>query len=220
MLYFVYAYLARAHVAACRPEVFHACECELAEIAVFDARGHERHRDVALHAVDARPGRDEREDARDEVNEGVGRVVFVAAGAPELVEARAADDEGRVDFQAVGAERGVLEVFFELVDVALHANVGQVRHHVRNDFEAGVFGERERVRDGRDGVSSVGVAGDVFVERLYADFETCAAVAEHGGEMRLEAVVGPRLDGDADAFGVAHFACFHCFVDVLGAVAA
>ncbi len=124
VLHFVDADFPRAHVAACGAEIFHPAQGQFAEVAVFDAGGDERHWDVALDAVDACPGGHECEDAGHEVDEGVGGVVFVSACAPELVEAGAADDEGGVDFQAVGAEVGVLEVFSELVEVALHAYVG------------------------------------------------------------------------------------------------
>ena len=176
VLHLVDADLARAHVAARRPEVLHPAQRQLAQVAVLHARGHQRHRDVALHAVDARPRRDQGQDARDEVDERVGRVVLVAAGAPELVQTRAADHERGVDLQAVGAEGRVGEVFHELVQVAFHADVGEVRHHVADHFEAGVFCQPEGVCDGGDGVAAVGVPRDVFVERLDADFEAGAAV--------------------------------------------
>ena len=52
------------------------------------------------------------------------------AGLPELVEAGAADDEGGVHLEAVRAEVRVLKELAEALNVALHAHVGQVRHHV------------------------------------------------------------------------------------------
>ena len=219
VLDFVDADFARAHVAAGRAKVFHARERELAQVAVLDPRGDERHGDVALDAVDAGPGGDEGEDARDDVDEGVGRVVLVSSCSPELVQTRPADDERGVDFEPVGAEVWVCKVLDELVEVALHADVGKVGHHVGDDFEAGVFGEAEGFGDGGDGVPAVGVAGDIFVEGLHTDFEASAAVAEHGGEMLVEAVVWAGFDGDADAFDVTHFARCYGFVDVFCLVA-
>ncbi len=109
------AHLTGAHIATGRSKVLHAREGQLAQVAVLDARRDQRHGDVALDAVDAGPGGHEGEDARDKVDEAVGGVVLVAARAPELVEARAADDEGRVDFEPVGAEGGRLEILAELV---------------------------------------------------------------------------------------------------------
>ena len=47
------------------------------------------------------------------------------------------------------------------------------------NFEAGVFGEVEGFGDGADGVAAIGVAGDVFVDGLNADFEASATIAEH-----------------------------------------
>ena len=179
VLDFVDADFPRADVAAGGAKVFHAGQRQFAEVAVFDAGGYEGHRDIALHTVDPRPRRDERQDPRDEVDERVGGVVLVASCAPELVESSPADHEGGVDFEAVGAEGGVGEVLLELEEVALKADVGQVGHHVRDDFEAGVLGHGEGLADGADGVPAVSVAGDVFVEGLHADFEAGAAVAEH-----------------------------------------
>ena len=132
-----------------------------------------------MNAVDAGPRRDEGEDTSDEIDEGVGGVVFVAPCAPEFVEPCAADYEGGIDFETVGSESGVFKVFAELVEVAFHANIGKIGHHVADDFEAGVFGQFEGFGDSGDSVSAVGVSGNVFVKRLYADFEAGAAVAEH-----------------------------------------
>lgn len=206
------AHLARAHVAARGAEVFHPAQRQFAQVAVFHARGDERHGDVALHAVDAGPGRDQGHDARDEVDECVRGVVLVAARAPELVQPRAADHERGVDFQAVGAEGRVGEVFLELVEVAFHADVGQVRHHVADDFEAGVFGQAEGVGDGGDGVAAVGVPRDVFVEGLHADFEPGAAVGQHAGQMGLEAIVWSGLDRYADTLDRGVRGCGYGFV--------
>ena len=171
--------LARPHVAARGAEIVHAGQGQLAQVAVLDARRDERHGNVALDAVDARPRRHKSEDARDQVDEPIGRVVLVAPGAPQLVQARAADDERRVDLEPVGAEGGVLEVLAELVQVALHADVGQVWHHVADHLEAGVLGEAEGLGHGGDGVAAVRVSRHVLVQRLHANLEARAAVAEH-----------------------------------------
>ena len=208
-----------AHVAAGRPEVLHARESELAEVAVLDAGRDERHGDVALDAVDAGPGRDEGHDSCDQVDQRVRRVVLVAARAPELVQPRAADDERGVDLQAVGAEGGVGKVLFELREVALEADVGEIGHHVADDFETGVFGLAEGGRDGGDGVPAVGVARDVLVEGLDADFEARAAVAQHGGEVGGGAVVRAGFDGDANALDGRLLGGGDGFGDVVGRVA-
>lgn len=44
----------------------------------------------------------------------------------------------------------------------------------------------------------IGVPGHVLVDALHADLDARAAVAEHLAQVRLQAVVGPGLDGDAD----------------------
>ena len=52
-------------------------------------------------------------------------------------------------------------------------------------------------------MAAVGVARHVLVHRLHADLEARAAVVEHVAQVLLQTVVGPSLDGDADAFGLA-----------------
>lgn len=51
--------------------------------------------------------------------------------------------------------------------------------------------------------SPVGVPGHVLVDALDADLEAGAAVGQHGAEVRLQAVIRPRLDGDPHALGQA-----------------
>lgn len=56
--------LARAHVAAAQPQLPHAREGELAQVALLDAAGDEGHGDVALDAVHAHPRRHQRQQPR------------------------------------------------------------------------------------------------------------------------------------------------------------
>mmetsp|Transcript_16241 Transcript_16241/g.36536 ORF Transcript_16241/g.36536 Transcript_16241/m.36536 type:complete len:305 (+) Transcript_16241:1254-2168(+) len=76
-------------------------------------------------------------------------------------------------------------------------------------FEPAVFSEVEGVVDGRYGVSAVGFLRHGLVDALHADFDAGAAVAEHLVEMRLQAVVRPRFDGDPDALADAVLAVPH-----------
>jgi len=126
-------------------------------------------------------------------------VVAVQPLAPQLVEPRPADHERRVELEPVGPVRGRLEKLAHGLDVALPADARQVGHHVRDDLEAGVLGEREARAHGRHRVAAVGVARDVLVDALNAHLEARAAVGEHVAQVRREAVVGPRLDRQADA---------------------
>lgn len=105
---------AGAHVAAAEAELPHAGERVFAQVAALDTGRDERHRDVALHAVHAAPGRDQRQDARHQVHEDVRRVAPVAARLPQLVQAGAADHQRRVELQAVRAERWIFPEFLSL----------------------------------------------------------------------------------------------------------
>lgn len=68
-------------------------------------------------------------------------------------------------------------------------------------------------------MSSVGIPRHILVDRLHADFDARAPVAEHLTQMRRLAVVGPRLDGQPDAFGHAVLAVAHGLGDVGAGVA-
>ena len=78
--------------------------------------------------------------------------------------------------------------------------VGSTTHARGTYFEATVLGQLEGVADGCDGVAAVGVLGDVFVDALHAYLDARAAVAQHLRQVRLQAVVRPGLDRDADTF--------------------
>ena len=49
--------------------------------------------------------------------------------------------------------------------------------------------------------SPVSISRDIFIDTLHSDLDASASVAEHLVEVRLEAVVGSSLDGDADTLG-------------------
>jgi hypothetical protein len=63
--------------------------------------------------------------------------------------------------------------------------------------------------DRSDGVASVGVARDVLIHALHAHLDAGATVREHLCEVRGVAVVGPRLNGEANALGAARLAVCH-----------
>lgn len=210
--------LAGADVTAGGAEVFHPAQGEFAEVAVLDARGDEGHGDVSLDTVDTSPWRHESEDTGDDVDEGVGRVVLVAAGSPEFVETCAADDKRRVDLQTIGAEGRVFEVLAELVQIALHPDVGEVGHHVADNLETSILGQLERLRDGGNRVASVRVPRHILIQTLHTDLQSRASVAEHSTQMGIQAVVRTSFDRDTDALNVAHLTRLDGLVDIVGLV--
>src|SRR5690242_848570 len=115
VLHFIDAHFACPHVTTCSAKVFHTRQRKLPQVAILDSRRDERHGDVALHAVDARPRRYKSKNSGNNVDQCVGCVVFVSSCPPELVQSRAANDECRIDLEAVGAEIGICKVFNKLV---------------------------------------------------------------------------------------------------------
>ena len=132
-----------------------------------------------LYTIDPRPWRHQSQYTSHDIYQHIRCVILVLSRPPELVQPSTANDQRGIYFQPIAPERRVFEIFFKLLEVALDADVRQVGHHVCDDFEAGVFGEVERFGDGADGVSTVSVSGDVFVNGLHANLETRAAVSEH-----------------------------------------
>lgn len=64
---------------------------------------------LPLYSIDSCPRWHQRQDPSHQVHQGAGRVAFVAARLPQLVQARASDHQGRVELQTVGPEGRVLE---------------------------------------------------------------------------------------------------------------
>ena len=131
----------------------------------------------------------------------------------------ASDNQSWIQLQTVRSKRWILKVFDKLLHVSFHVDIGEIGHHVSDDFEAGVFGHFERLADRFDGMASVGVASYVLVDRLHADFEAGAAVGEHVAQVLFQAVVWTRLDRDADAFCFRFFAVFDGFFYAVARVA-
>eukprot|EP00192_Tetraselmis_astigmatica_P006272 CAMPEP_0117680824 /NCGR_PEP_ID=MMETSP0804-20121206/18590_1 /TAXON_ID=1074897 /ORGANISM="Tetraselmis astigmatica, Strain CCMP880" /LENGTH=441 /DNA_ID=CAMNT_0005490411 /DNA_START=369 /DNA_END=1691 /DNA_ORIENTATION=- len=198
------------------PEAAHAGQRQLPEVALLHATGHQGHGDVALDAVDSYPRRDHCKHSGNQINQLLGRVVFVQPLLPQLVQAGAADDQGRVQLEAVCAELRVLKELPEALKVPLPPHVWKVWHHMHHEFEACILGKLEAALGRLDGVPAVGVTCHILVDALQAELQPGAAIAEHLREVRHEAVVRASLDGEADALGVALLAK----ADVAGGVAA
>jgi len=216
----VNANLAGPDIAARSAKVLHPGQREFTQVAILDAGGDERHRNVPLDTVDTGPWWHKGQDTGDEVNESVWCVVLVATGPPELVETRATDDESRVDLEPIGTEGRVFEVLAELLQVPLHSHVGEVRHHVADDLKAGIFRQLERLRDGSNRVASVRIPRDILVQTLHTDLQPSASVAEHAAQMGIQAVIWTGFDCDADTFDVAHLTRLDGLVDIIGLIPA
>mmetsp|Transcript_45783 Transcript_45783/g.89471 ORF Transcript_45783/g.89471 Transcript_45783/m.89471 type:complete len:469 (-) Transcript_45783:329-1735(-) len=180
-------------------EVAHPLQGELAEVSVFYPAGDEGHGYVPLDPIDAGPRGHHGKYGGGEFHELVGSVVSVRALFPEFVEARAADDQRGVQFEAVRPEEGVFKVFAEPLEIPLHPHIGQIRHHVADHLEPAVLREMKRVHNGGHRVSPVGLLRHRLVHALHPDLDAGTSVSEHLVQMRPQAVVGPGLDGDADA---------------------
>jgi hypothetical protein len=59
----------------------------------------------------------------------------------------------------------------------------------------------------------ISIPGNVLIDALHSNLYARAAVLEHVREVRLQAVVGARFYGDADALGLALLGVEDGFVD-------
>jgi hypothetical protein len=73
----------------------------------------------------------------------LGRIALIFVGRPKLIEASASNDQCWVDFEPVRSESWVFEKFNELLDVPFQVHIRQIRHHVDDNFVAGVLGHVE-----------------------------------------------------------------------------
>ena len=125
---------------------------------------------LPLHSIYPRPWRNKSKDSSNNIDKNIRSIVFVSACSPQLIQTSSTDDECRIDFQAIASECRVFEVFLELLEVTLESDVWEVRHHVGYDLEASIFGEMERLGDCTDGMATVGVPRNVFIDGLHANF--------------------------------------------------
>eukprot|EP01085_Mycamoeba_gemmipara_P005113 Mycagemm_TRINITY_DN10189_c0_g1::TRINITY_DN10189_c0_g1_i2::g.5113::m.5113 type:complete len:331 gc:universal TRINITY_DN10189_c0_g1_i2:1783-791(-) len=209
------AHFAGAHVAALEPELCHASECQLAQITVLHTARHQRHGNVALNAVHASPRRHQGQDAGNEIDQGRGVIVLVAASAPEFVEASAANNKRRIELESVSTKVGALEELAEALVVALHAHIRQIRHHVHHHLVASVLCELECIADIFHAVPAISVASNILVDALHADFQSSTAVIEHVIEMLRSAVVRSSLNCDTNTLGVALLRVPNCLTYVI-----
>ena len=134
---------------------------------------------LPLHAVHSRPWRDQGENTCDDIDQHVWRIILVSARAPKLVQTRPTDHERRINLEPIASKRWVLEILFELFEIAFESDVGKIGHHVRDNLEAGVLGEMKGFGYGADRVSTVGIPRDVLIHGLYPDLEAGTAVPKH-----------------------------------------
>jgi len=130
---------------------------------IVDCRGAQSN-DEPLHSIHTCPWRYQSQYPSDDVDEHVGRIILVPTCPPQFVQTRPSDDKSGIDLEPVAPERWIFKIFFKLLEVTLDTDVRQIRHHMRDDFESSVFGKVEGLGDGTDGVTTVSVAGDVFVD--------------------------------------------------------
>ena len=215
-----HANLAVSYVSAFRTKVLHPRQSQLTEVTVLDTGRDEWHGDIALNTIHSRPRRHESHDTRHNIDQSVGWVILVLPRSPQLIQSCAPDHKGGVELQPITPERRVLEKLLELPDIPLHAAVGQIRHHVRDDLVSCVLCHMKRLRNGADSVTTVRVPRYILVDRLHTDLKTRAAISQHLAEMRLQAVIWPRLDRDSNTLCLALFRELDRLVDVLGRVPA
>lgn len=167
-----------------------------------------------MDAVDSDPWWDQGEKLGDYLNQVVGVVVSILAIFPQLIQPGASDNQRGIDLNPIRPEIGVLKELLETLQIPLHPHIGQIRHHMRHNLIRTILGQGEGLLDSLDGMSSVGVPGDVLVDRLHADFDSGAAVGEHVGEVALLTEVGAGFDCYPDAFLLALLGKLHGLLHV------
>mmetsp|Transcript_32404 Transcript_32404/g.49570 ORF Transcript_32404/g.49570 Transcript_32404/m.49570 type:complete len:387 (-) Transcript_32404:89-1249(-) len=192
-------------VSARQVQVLHPLQSKFSQVAVVNSGSDERHRDISLNSVDSYPGRHQRQDFGDQINESVWIVVLILASLPELVEASTSDNKGRIYFQTICTECWVLEVLLEAFNISFITHIRKVRHHMSDDFEPCVLREVESLLYCFHGMTSVRVSGDVLENTLNAHFHSGTAVHQHVLDVLLQAVVRSCFNSDTNALGLALF---------------
>lgn len=119
VMHFFDTNLSRPDISAWKIHLLHLSQSQFPQITFLHTRCHKRHRDISLHSIDSNPRRDKRQELGDNLNKFVRMVVAIFAVFPQLVEPSATDDQGGIDLDSIGPEAGVLEEFFERLEIPL-----------------------------------------------------------------------------------------------------
>ena len=197
----------------------HPGQGQFTQMAMLHTTGHQRHGNVSLDAINTSPWRDHGQYRRRQLDELLRRVVFVPSSLPQLIQTRASNYKRRIELQSIRSKCWILKELSESFQITLQSSIRQIGHHVSHNLEATIFRKVERMADGRHGMTSIGLTGHRFIHRLNTNLNSSTAISQHLRQMWLEAVVWPRFDGNADAFGCGLFAVLDGLLDRAGMMA-
>lgn len=82
----------------------------------------------------------------------------------------------------------------ELLEIALHPDVGQIGHHVRDDLEPGVFTQPEALTHRLHRVPAVRIPRYILIQTLHTDLQPSASIPQHIRQMLVQTIIRSRLN--------------------------
>ena len=141
-------------------------------------------------------------------------VVSVFAILPQLIQSSTSDYQSRINFDTIWSEIWILEKLLETLQISFHAHVWQIWHHVSNNFVCTILGQCKGLFYSLDGMSSVGVSRNIFVNRLNTNLNSGTSVRQHIRKVSFLAEIRSGFDGDSDTFLLALFRKLDGFLDI------
>ena len=141
-------------------------------------------------------------------------VVSVLSIFPKLIKSCSSDDQSWINFNSIRSKIRIFEKFFETFKISLNTHVWQIWHHMSNNFICAVFGQSKGFLDSLDGMPSVGISGNIFVDWLNTDLDSGTTIWKHVRKVSFLTEIRSGLNGDSDTFLFTLFRKLHSFFDV------
>ena len=105
-------------------------------------------------------------------------IIFILSVFPKLIKTCASNDKCGIDLDSIWSECWILKELLEAFQIPLNSHIGQIRHHMRDYLIRAIFRQGEGLLDGLNSMSSVGISCYIFIDALYSDLQSCAAIRE------------------------------------------
>ena len=138
-------------------------------------------------------------------------IISIFAVFPKLVQAGSPDNQSWVNFDSVGPKRRIFEELFEWFKISFKSHIREIRHHVTDYFIGAILGDGKGFFHSLNGVPSVCISCNVFVNALHSYFKTSASVGKHISKMSFTTEIRPSFNGDSYTFSFALLRKLDCF---------
>mmetsp|Transcript_23674 Transcript_23674/g.35110 ORF Transcript_23674/g.35110 Transcript_23674/m.35110 type:complete len:326 (-) Transcript_23674:619-1596(-) len=194
-------------------QIFHPRQRQLPQVSMFHPRTHQRHGNIPLNTVYTSPRRNHGHNRRHKLHQLLRCIIPIPPRLPQFIQSRPPNDKGWIKLQPIRSKHGILKVFLEPLQIPIQPRIWQIGHHVRDNLESTIFGQMKRITDCRNGMSTISLTRNGFIDGLNTNFDPCTTIRKHFIQMRFETIIWPRLNCDSNAFSSRLFRVTDCLLD-------